>query len=54
MKNAPSAAQRDRGEPEHERALVRHGREVDREDQRPDEHDGEDPAEVVDRVASSR
>ncbi len=41
----------DHGETEHECPLVRHGSEVDREDERPDEHDREDPAEVVDRLA---
>ena len=52
MKNATSAGDRD-----HARAratsvaLVRDRREVDREDQRADEDDGEDAAEVVDRVA---
>ena len=46
--------QRDRCEPEHERSLVRNRREVDREDQRADEDDREDSAEVVHRIASSR
>ena len=35
---------------EHERALVGHRGEVDREDQRSHENDRQDPAEVVDRV----
>jgi hypothetical protein len=40
----------DRPEPQRERALVRNGREVDRRDRRRDEHDGQQTAEVVDRV----
>ena len=41
---------RDEREPDAQRALVRHRREVDREDQRADEHEREDSAEVVDRL----
>ena len=52
--------ERDRGgesdeeEPERERLLVRDGHEVDRDDERADEDRGENPAEVVDRIASTR
>ena len=42
--------ERDRAEHEGRRLAVRHGREVDREDQRADEHEREDAAEVVDRL----
>ena len=44
------ARDRDRRQAEGQRALVRHGREVDREDERGDEHDGQDAAEVVDGI----
>ena len=46
--------ERDRAEHERERRPVRHGCEVDREDQRPDEHEREDAAEVVDGLGRSR
>ena len=42
--------ERDRAEHERRCLPVRHGREVDREDQRADEHEREDAAEVVDRL----
>ena len=45
---------RDHREAEHERSLIRDGYEVDREDERADQHDGENPAEIVDRIRSSR
>ena len=41
---------RDEREPDAQRALVRHRREVDREDQRADQHERKDSAEVVDRL----
>ena len=44
--------ERDDREADRQRALVRDGREVDRQDQRADEHDREDAAEVVDRLGS--
>ena len=41
---------RDEHEADHERTFVRHGREVDAQDQAADEQHRQDPAEVVDRV----
>jgi hypothetical protein len=40
----------DRGQSEGQRSPVRHSGEVDRQNERRDEHDGEDAAEVVDRI----
>ena len=44
--------QRHDGERHHERSLVGHGREVDGQDERRDQDDGEDAAEVVDRFGA--
>ena len=44
----------DRRQPDRQRPLVRDRGEVDREDQRRDQHDREDAAGVVDRLRSSR
>ena len=45
---------RDDPEPERQRPLARHRREVDGQHERRDQEDREDAAEVVDRLASSR
>ena len=53
-RSATSATTAIASEHQRERALVRHRREVDRQDQRADEHEREDAAEVVDRLGRSR
>ena len=50
MRKATERGDRDDREPDREHALVGDGGEVDREDQRADEHHGEDAAGVVDRL----